>query len=113
MFCIVSGSRNPASSTRRCSMFARHAASPAHVTPDPIRITAGSAALLVNAAAALLLLLPQQRSELPMPIRALDPPTHVVPIQQTIIPTPPPHTPPTPPTPRHEQHKEGKTEEQA
>src|SRR3546814_16841284 len=73
--------------TRRGSMVARHAASPAHVTPDPSRITAGSAALLVNAAAALLLLLPQQRSELPLPIRAIDPPTHVVLIPQTIIPT--------------------------
>src|SRR3546814_21172496 len=99
MMSVVSRSGNPASSTRRCSMFARHAASPAHVTPDPIRITAGSAALLVNAAAALLLLLPQQRSELPLPIRAIDPPTPVVLIPQTITPTPPAPTPPNPPTP--------------
>src|SRR3546814_4854648 len=86
-------------------MFARHAASPAHVTPDPIRITAGSAALLVNAAAALLLLLPQQRSELPLPIRAIDPPTHVVLIPQTIIPTPPAPTPPTPTKPETPIHR--------
>jgi len=80
-------------------MLARHAASPAHATPDPIRITAGSAALLVNAAAALLLLLPQQRAELPLPIRAIDPPTHVVLIPQTLIPAPPAPTPPTPAKP--------------
>lgn len=77
-------------------MPARHAASPAHATPDPIRITAGSAALLINAAAALLLLLPQQRTDLPLPIRAINPPTHVVLIPQTLIPAPPVPAPPAP-----------------
>ena len=77
-------------------MPARHAALPAHATPDPIRITAGSAALLINAAAALLLLLPQQRTDLPLPIRAINPPTHVVLIPQTLIPAPPLPAPPAP-----------------
>ncbi len=75
-------------------MLARHAASPATATPDPIRITAGSAALLVNAVAALLLLQPRQWSELPLPPRAIDRPTEVVLIPQIIVPAPPaPETP--------------------
>lgn len=82
-------------------MLARHAASPAHPMPDPIRITAGSAALLVNAAAALLLLLPQQFSQLPLPTHAIDPPTHVVLIPQTLIPAPPVPAPPAPVKPLH------------
>lgn len=86
-------------------MLARHAALPTSATPDPIRITAGSAALLINAAAALLLLLPQHHSELPLPIRAIDPPTHVVLIPQTIIPAPPVPTPPTPTNPETPIHR--------
>lgn len=70
-------------------MLARHAASPATATPDPIRITAGSAALLVNAVAALLLLQPRQWTELPLPPRPIDRPTEVVLIPQTIVPAPP------------------------
>lgn len=82
-------------------MLARHVASPAQPAPDPIRITAGSAALLINAAAALLLLLPQQWPEPPLPSRAIDPPTHVIVIPQTVIPAPPLPTPPAPATPVH------------
>lgn len=82
-------------------MLARHAASPAHATPDPIRITAGSAALLVNAVAALLLLQPRQWPELPLPPRAIDRPTEVVLIPQTIVPAPPVPAPPAPETPIH------------
>src|SRR3546814_1719483 len=51
------------------------------------------------------LLLPQQRSERPLPIRAIDPPTHVVLIPQTIIPTPPAPTPPTPTKPETPSHR--------
>src|SRR3546814_7340524 len=51
------------------------------------------------------LLLPQQRSERPLPIRAIDPPTHVVLTPQTIIPTPPAPTPPTPTKPETPSHR--------
>jgi len=79
-------------------MLARHAASPAHRTrPDPVRITAGSAALMIIALAALLLLQPHQWSELAVPARPNDPPTRVVLIPPTLMaPTPAPPAPATP-----------------
>lgn len=78
-------------------MLARHAPSHAHRTvPDPIRIAAGSAALLINALAALLLLQPRQWSELSLPMHPTPPPTEVVLIPKTTIPPPPIPAPPMP-----------------
>lgn len=94
-------------------MLARHVPAHAHRTaaahasaanagrpraaPDPIRVAAGSAALLINALAALLLLQPRQWSELTLPMRPSPPPTEVVLIPQTTIPLPPTPAPPAPP----------------
>lgn len=76
-------------------MLARHVPAHAHRTaPDPIRVAAGSAALLINALAALLLLQPRQWSELTLPMRPSPPPTEVVLIPQTAIPLPPTPAPP-------------------
>lgn len=77
-------------------MLARHTASHAHGnTPDPIRIVAGSAALIINAAVALLLLQPRQWSELALPTRP-ERPTVVELIPRTVIPAPPTPAPPQP-----------------
>lgn len=77
-------------------MPARHTASPRNM-PDPIRITAGSAALLINALAALLLLQPQKWSELDLQARP-DKTMTVVVIPRVVIPAPAPPAPPQQPT---------------
>lgn len=77
-------------------MLARHTAPHAHGnTPDPIRIVAGSAALIINAGVALLLLQPRQWSELALPTRP-EPFTVVELTPHTVIPAPPTPAPPQP-----------------